>query len=91
MSDNCFNPCSGISSFIFAKNGQGFYLSCSSEFCRTSLSKRYVTQPQCTVELQEGMRPEPEPEEPKTDEAAPEASEEPAEQNTTTEAPQNEQ
>lgn len=80
----------GISSFIFAKNGQGFYLSCSSEFCRTSLSKRYVTQPQCTVELQEGMRPEPEPEEPKTDEAAPEASEEPAEQNATTEAPQNE-
>lgn len=85
----------GIASFIFAKNGQGFYLSCSSEFCRTSLSKRYVTQPQCTVELREGMRPEPEPEpepeEPKTDEAAPEASEEPAEQNATTEVPQNEQ
>lgn len=34
----------------------------SSEFSRVTLSSRNSTEPCCTVELKEGMRPEPEPE-----------------------------
>ncbi|XP_052070138.1 lethal(2) giant larvae protein homolog 1-like isoform X2 [Mytilus californianus] len=52
----------GISSFIFTKHGQGFYLLSSSEYARVTLSSRNVTEPNCTVELKDGMRPEPEPE-----------------------------
>ncbi|VDH99093.1 lethal(2) giant larvae protein [Mytilus galloprovincialis] len=52
----------GISSFIFTKHGQGFYLLSSSEYARVTLSSRNVTEPNCMVELKEGMRPEPEPE-----------------------------
>ncbi|XP_064594981.1 lethal(2) giant larvae protein homolog 1-like isoform X2 [Liolophura sinensis] len=52
----------GISSFIFTRNGQGFFLSSASEFVRVSLSAQLITLPLCEVELKEGMRPEPEPE-----------------------------
>lgn len=52
----------GISSFIFTKHGQGFYLLSSSEYARVTLSSRNVTEPHCTVELKDGMRPEPSPE-----------------------------
>ncbi|CAI9724364.1 (2) giant larvae homolog 1-like isoform X1 [Octopus vulgaris] len=76
----------GISSFIFTKNGQGFHLICSSEFCRTSLSKRYVTQPNCTIELAEGMRPEPVAE----PEALPETEQQPAEPSEQVNAPSTE-
>lgn len=62
---------SGISSFTFSKNGQGFYLQSASEYARVTLSARYVTEPTCSLELKEGMRvvveDEPEPE---TQEAA---------------------
>ncbi|GAB1609901.1 lethal(2) giant larvae protein homolog 2-like isoform X3 [Argonauta hians] len=78
----------GISSFIFTKNGQGFHLICSSEFCRTSLSKRYVTQPNCSVELPEGMRPQPvaEPEAlPQTEADQPQESDAPTTENPTNE------
>ena len=52
----------GISSFIFTRHGQGFYLLSSSEYARITLSSRNVTEPNCSVELKEGMRPEPVPE-----------------------------
>lgn len=62
---------SGISSFTFSKNGQGFYLQSASEYARVTLSARYATEPTCSLELKEGMRvvveDEPEPE---TQEAA---------------------
>ncbi|WAQ96727.1 L2GL1-like protein [Mya arenaria] len=49
----------GITSFIFTKFGQGFYLFSSSEYQRVTLSARYQGEPKCTMELAEGMRPEP--------------------------------
>lgn len=52
----------GITSFIFTKYGQGFYLATPSEFQRVTLSARYQGEAQCTITLPEGMRPEPEPE-----------------------------
>lgn len=56
----------GITSFIFTKYGQGFYLRTPSEFERLTLSARYKTQASCEIELAEGMRPqlvpEPQPE-----------------------------
>lgn len=62
---------SGISSFTFSKNGQGFYLQSASEYARVTLSARCATEPTCSLELKEGMRvvveDEPEPE---TQEAA---------------------
>ncbi|CAH1794883.1 unnamed protein product [Owenia fusiformis] len=64
----------GISSAVFTKNGQGFYLGSPSEYVRFSLSARYTSTPLCMVELKEGMRPpppEPEPEaEPEVEAAA---------------------
>lgn len=76
---NCI--CSGISSFTFTKQGQGFFLNSPSEYIRVTLSSRYVTEPNCAIELQEGMRPEPEPEPEPVVELAPvaEAAEEGAE------------
>ncbi|XP_053393293.1 lethal(2) giant larvae protein homolog 1-like isoform X2 [Mercenaria mercenaria] len=52
----------GITSFIFTKYGQGFFLLTSSEYQRISLSARVQGEPMCTLELAEGMRPEPPPE-----------------------------
>lgn len=53
---------SGITSFIFTKYGQGFFLLTSSEYQRISLSARMQGDSACTLELAEGMRPEPPPE-----------------------------
>ena len=56
---------SGIVSSVLSKNGEGFYANSASEFARFTLSARLITQPECDVELKEGMRPpppEPEPE-----------------------------
>lgn len=52
----CF---SGISSFVFTKEGQGLYLHSPSEFTRVTLCPRFVIEPICMLELKEGMRPEP--------------------------------
>ncbi|XP_060562320.1 lethal(2) giant larvae protein homolog 1-like [Ruditapes philippinarum] len=52
----------GITSFIFTRYGQGFFLLTSSEYQRISLSARTQGEPTCTLELAEGMRPEPPPE-----------------------------
>ncbi|KAM6896931.1 LLGL scribble cell polarity complex component 2 [Xenentodon cancila] len=41
---------SGITSCVFTKHGQGFYLISPSEFERFSLSTRYVVEPCCLVE-----------------------------------------
>lgn len=54
---------SGISSFAFTKHGQGFFLVSSSEYVRVTLSARYNTEPDFSIELKDGMRiiaPEPE-------------------------------
>lgn len=51
----------GIASFVFTKNGQGFYLQSPSEFSKVSLSASNTTSPVCMLELAEGMRPDPEP------------------------------
>ncbi|XP_055877126.1 lethal(2) giant larvae protein homolog 1 isoform X2 [Biomphalaria glabrata] len=51
----------GISSFVFTKDGQGFYLQSPSEFCRVTLSTTTTTGiPKCELELAEGLRPPPE-------------------------------
>ncbi|XP_059146629.1 LLGL scribble cell polarity complex component 2-like isoform X2 [Physella acuta] len=51
----------GISSFVFTKDGQGFYLQSPSEFCRITLSTSTTTgTPKCELELAEGLRPPPE-------------------------------
>ncbi|CAG2163640.1 unnamed protein product, partial [Oppiella nova] len=47
----------GISSLVFTRNGEGFYLHSSSEFRRFSLSARHIVEPICTVDLPEGSRP----------------------------------
>lgn len=47
----------GISSLVFTRKGEGFYLHSSSEFRRFSLSARHIVAPVCTVELPEGARP----------------------------------
>ncbi|KAK7111660.1 lethal(2) giant larvae protein homolog 1-like isoform X2 [Littorina saxatilis] len=49
----------GIASFVFTKDGQGFYLQSPSEFCHVSLSASNASTPVAMVELKEGMRPEP--------------------------------
>eukprot|EP00918_Siedleckia_nematoides_P010556 GHVU01023088.1.p1 GENE.GHVU01023088.1~~GHVU01023088.1.p1 ORF type:complete len:1053 (-),score=140.01 GHVU01023088.1:1527-4685(-) len=71
----------GVASFVFASNGEGFFLSCPSEFVRISLSARTVTRSNCEVELPEGIRPirEPEPEAETSPEAEP-AAQQPAEE-----------
>lgn len=52
---------SGISSFVFTKDGQGFYLQSPSEFSRVSLSTSTSSAaPRCELELAEGLRPPPE-------------------------------
>lgn len=51
-------PSSGITSFIFTKYGQGYYLLTSSEYQKVTLSARYQGDIKCTIELPEGMRPE---------------------------------
>lgn len=68
----------GITSFIFTKYGQGFYLITSSEYQRISLSARVQGEPKCTLELAEGMRPEPPPEPETQPEAGAEGGEEQA-------------
>jgi len=50
---------SGITSFIFTKYGQGYYLLSSSEYQKVTLSARHTGEAKCTIELAEGMRPEP--------------------------------
>ncbi|BFZ18051.1 hypothetical protein BsWGS_21091 [Bradybaena similaris] len=51
----------GISSFVFTKDGQGFYLQSPSEFSRVSLSTSTSSAaPRCELELAEGLRPPPE-------------------------------
>ncbi|KAL5019307.1 hypothetical protein ScPMuIL_005029 [Solemya velum] len=52
----------GITSFVFTKYGQGFYLMSASEFTRVTLSARYIMEPRCVLTLKEGMRLDPEPE-----------------------------
>ncbi|XP_054154460.1 LLGL scribble cell polarity complex component 2-like [Oppia nitens] len=47
----------GISSLVFTRNGEGFYLHSSSEFRRFSLSAKHIIEPICTIELPEGVRP----------------------------------
>ena len=47
----------GISSLVFTRNGEGFYLQSSSEFRRFSLSTRRIVAANCSVELPEGARP----------------------------------
>lgn len=47
----------GISSLVFTRNGEGFYLHSSSEFRRFSLSTRRIVAPNCCVQLPEGARP----------------------------------
>lgn len=55
----------GISSLVFTKDGEGFYLSSPCEFERFSLSAKRITAPHCQVELPEGARPKPpQPQEP---------------------------
>ncbi|GFO39278.1 lethal(2) giant larvae protein-like protein [Plakobranchus ocellatus] len=56
----------GIASFVFTKDGQGFYLQSPSEFARVTLSTSATNAtPKCELELAEGLRPlPPEPEEP---------------------------
>ncbi|CAG5134037.1 unnamed protein product [Candidula unifasciata] len=54
----------GISSFVFTKDGQGFYLQSPSEFSRITLSTASTSAiPKCELELAEGLRPPPEPKE----------------------------
>lgn len=45
---------------VFGSDGQGFYLHSPCELQRFSLSTKAVVQPNCILELPEGMRPEPE-------------------------------
>lgn len=74
---------SGITSFIFTKYGQGYYLLASSEYQKVTLSARYQGDTKCTIELAEGMRPEApqEPEAPAGEAAAvAEGGEQPASQ-----------
>ncbi|RUS90798.1 hypothetical protein EGW08_001417 [Elysia chlorotica] len=56
----------GIASFVFTKEGQGFYLQSPSEFARVTLStSATLATPKCELELAEGLRPPPpQPEEP---------------------------
>uniref|UniRef100_A0A0B7B5H3 Lethal giant larvae homologue 2 domain-containing protein n=1 Tax=Arion vulgaris TaxID=1028688 RepID=A0A0B7B5H3_9EUPU len=50
----------GISSFVFTKDGHGFYLQSPSEFCRVTLSTTTSSAtPRCELELAEGLRPPP--------------------------------
>jgi lethal(2) giant larvae protein len=51
---------SGISSYVFTKDGQGFYLQSPSEFSRISLSAINTNaSARCELELAEGLRPPP--------------------------------
>ncbi|XP_067128411.1 lethal(2) giant larvae protein homolog 1 isoform X2 [Centruroides vittatus] len=47
----------GISSLVFSKTGEGFYLHSPCEFERFSLSASNITQVLCSIELPEGCRP----------------------------------
>ena len=59
----------GISSVVFTKNGQGFYLHSPCEFQRFTLSARNILEVKCKIDLPEGSRPPPpETESPKTEE-----------------------
>ncbi|KAL3875892.1 hypothetical protein ACJMK2_033799 [Sinanodonta woodiana] len=49
----------GITSLVFTKYGQAFYLHSPSEFSRITLSAWNVVEPKCEIELKEGMRPAP--------------------------------
>ncbi|UYV62474.1 LLGL1 [Cordylochernes scorpioides] len=50
-------PRSGISSLVFTKHGQGFYLHSPCEFERFSMSARNITTVSFLLELPEGARP----------------------------------
>ena len=62
---------SGIRSCFFTKSGSGFYLGSPSELIEFSVSARTVSKSLSHVELQEGMRPVPEPVLESVPEAAP--------------------
>ena len=54
---------SGISSLVFTKQAEGFYLHSASEFKRFSLSARRIVDATCKVILPEGVRPKSNPSE----------------------------
>jgi len=57
---NPLSPHSGISSFVFTKDGQGLYLQSPSELARISLSTSpSPSLPVCTLGLAAGLRPPP--------------------------------
>ncbi|XP_071485894.1 LLGL scribble cell polarity complex component 2-like, partial [Diadema antillarum] len=49
----------GIGSVLFTSRGEGFYLLTASEFERFTLSASTITEPLCSLQLAEGMRPPP--------------------------------
>ncbi|GFR33149.1 lethal(2) giant larvae protein homolog 1 [Trichonephila clavata] len=49
----------GISSVVFTKNGQAFYLHSPCEFQRFTLSARDILEAKCKIDLPEGARPPP--------------------------------
>ncbi|XP_069785455.1 LLGL scribble cell polarity complex component 2 isoform X1 [Narcine bancroftii] len=46
---------SGIASCVFTKSGQGFYLISPSEFERFSVSSKWVVEPRCVIDIEEGL------------------------------------
>ncbi|XP_062886919.1 LLGL scribble cell polarity complex component 2 [Mobula hypostoma] len=46
---------SGIASCVFTKSGQGFYLISPSEFERFSVSSKFVVEPRCVIDIDEGL------------------------------------
>ena len=48
---------SGISSVVFTKTGQGFYLHSPCEFQRFTLSAKDTLEVKCKIDLPEGSRP----------------------------------
>ncbi|GCC31541.1 LLGL scribble cell polarity complex component 2 isoform X1 [Chiloscyllium punctatum] len=46
---------SGIASCVFTKSGQGFYLISPSEFERFSVSSKWVVEPRCIIDIDEGV------------------------------------
>lgn len=69
----------GISSVVFTKTGQGFYLHSPCEFQRYTLSAKDMLEVKCKIDLPEGSRPPPPVKEAPKEETA-EKNEEPVEQ-----------
>lgn len=70
---------SGISSIVFTKTGQGFYLHSPCEFQRFTLSARDMLEVKCKIDLPEGSRPLPIKEDDTIKEEATEKTEPPVE------------